>query len=322
MKKNLKFLSFILVISMIISLASVSFIFAGKTADEASTEKEVKTIGEKNNDAISFKLKNSTGMDIDYINMYDESDYDPQTVVFEMQEALIEQGYLDDTADGSIGPKTTAAIEAFRKANDLDAGSDIDDEFMSALIKDYDDGNMLEKDDVFEKDSARLFYYKAEEAEETAAADDDSEMIMNPAYIIVIHVVNGDNPDTYDEYVIHNIPIDDTDEVVINFADDVVYISYVSKTTGEEISTLEAEKAIIEQNQTADVTYDDSYYDDGYYDDGYYDDGYYDDGYYDDGYYDDGYYDDTSYDDVSYDDTSYDDSAQGADGCIEDGLFY
>lgn len=312
MKKNVKFLSFILVISMIISLISVSFVFAGETVGETAVKEEIKTIGEKSNGSISFKLINSIGKDINYINMYDESKYDPQAVVFEMQEALIEQGYLDDTADGSIGPKTTAAIEAFRKANGLDEGNDIDDEFMSALIKDYDDGNMLEKGDIFEKDSARVFYYKAEETEKTVAEGDDSEMIMNPAYIIVIHVVNSDDPDTYDEYVLHNIPVDDADEVVINFADDTVFISYVSKATGEEISTLDAEKAIVEQNQTADVTYNDSYYDDGYYDDGYYDDGYYDDG----------YYDDTSYYDVSYDDTSYDDSAQGADGCIEDGLFY
>lgn len=312
MKKNVKFLSFILVISMIISLISVSFVFAGETVGETAGKEEIKAIGVKSNYSISFKLINSTGKDINYINMYDESEYNPQAVVLEMQEALIEQGYLDDVADGSIGPKTTAAIEAFRKANGLEAGSDIDDEFMSALIKDYDDGNMLEKDDVFEKDSARVFYYKAEETEKTAAEGDDSEMIMNPAYIIVIHVVNSDDPDAYDEYVLHNIPVDDADEVVINFADNTVYISYVSKATGEEISTLEVEKAIVEQNQTADVTYNDSYYDDGYYDDGYYDDGYYDDG----------YYDDTSYYDVSYDDTSYDDSAQGADGCIEDGLFY
>lgn len=312
MKKNVKFLSFILVISMIISLISVSFVFAGGTVGETAGKEEIKAIGVKSNDSISFKLINSTGKDINYINMYDESEYDPQAAVLEMQEALIEQGYLDDVADGSIGPKTTAAIEAFRKANGLEAGSDIDDEFMSALIKDYDDGNMLEKDDVFEKDSARVFYYKAEETEKTAAEGDDSEMIMNPAYIIVIHVVNSDDHDAYDEYVLHNIPVDDADEVVINFADNTVYISYISKATGEEISTLEVEKAIVEQNQTADVTYNDSYYDDGYYDDGYYDDGYYDDG----------YYDDTSYYDVSYDDTSYDDSAQGADGCIEDGLFY
>ncbi len=313
MKKNVKFLSFILVISMIISLISISFVLAGETASETAGKEEIKAIGVKSNDAISFKLINSTDKDINYINMYDESKYDSQAVVFDMQEALIEQGYLDDVADGSIGPKTTAAIEAFRKANGLDAGSDIDNEFMSALIKDYDDGNMLEKDDVFEKDSVRVFYYKADETEETAAEDDDSKMIMNPAYIIVIHVVNSDDPDAYDEYVLHNIPVDDADEVVINFADNTAYISYVSKATGEEISTLEAEKAIVEQNQAVDATYDDSYYDDGYYDDGYYDDGYYDDGY---------YYDDTSYYDDSYDDTSYDDSAQGADGCIEDGLFY
>lgn len=40
--------------------------------------------------------------------------------VREVQQLLIDQGYLDDVADGVAGPKTIAAIKAFQKAKGLE----------------------------------------------------------------------------------------------------------------------------------------------------------------------------------------------------------
>ncbi len=55
-----------------------------------------------------------------------------------MQKKLIALGYLKDTADGSYGPATKAAVKSFEKANGLTADGKADDTMLSLLSIRYD----------------------------------------------------------------------------------------------------------------------------------------------------------------------------------------
>ena len=55
-------------------------------------------------------------------------------VVVQLQEQLIELGFLDGKADGSFGPKTEAALIAFQAAAELEETGVADAETMEALF--------------------------------------------------------------------------------------------------------------------------------------------------------------------------------------------
>ena len=55
--------------------------------------------------------------------------------VRQLQQALIDGGYLTGEADGAFGPATKKAVKAFQKANGLEADGVADGEVLTALLK-------------------------------------------------------------------------------------------------------------------------------------------------------------------------------------------
>lgn len=63
--------------------------------------------------------------------------------VEELQQVLINQGYLDDAADGIYGDKTEAAVSAFQKSNGLQENGIVDGETQTAIYR--QEKNRLER---------------------------------------------------------------------------------------------------------------------------------------------------------------------------------
>ena len=269
-------------------------------AEAPEQETKVRTLGEDKEGAVRFNFVNKTGKDIIYIAVMIDDGTD---IMFEsvkkMQQALIDQGYLDDVADGSFGPMTKAAVKEFRKANGLSEEETADNEMLKLLYGDYDDGNFLAEGEVIKADEEVVLFFndKTTETDEEGAAE-ENKVVANPSYIAMFKVAE-DESDTY--YILHTLPVEET-VISIMLEEDVPYIEYKTEGSEDVISTLEAEKIIV--HPPVEESYDDYYY---------YDDGYYDDYYYDDGYYDYGYdaASDNSWEYVE------ENAAQGVDGCID-----
>ena len=168
--------------------------------------------------------------------------------------------------------------------------------------------NMLYKAEPFADKEERILYYKQ-----------PSKKKKNIRYDL--EVVFEDK--TY--YRMTDVPLSDIKEAVIYYNDGVVYLVYISKKTGEQTSTKDAELALHnpaqgdpeesegDRQDDDDSDYDDQEYDDQDYDQEY-DDQEYDDQDYDQEYDDQDYdnqdydqeYDDQEYDDQDYDDQDYD----------------
>ncbi|MBQ9030176.1 MAG: peptidoglycan-binding protein [Parasporobacterium sp.] len=275
--------------------------FAAQPAPEAEpvqeAEPQVRTIGEAAETAVRFELTNKTGKDITWLTIYEDDGTDREKeLVTIMQTALIEQGYLDDVADGSYGPKTKAAVKEFREKNGLSAEELMDEEMLSLLIQDYDDGNLLDDGALIKADETVVIFF--EEAEDPQKQDEDA-FLSNAGYIAQFRLAGEEDT----EYVLHALALDGEPMQVL-LEDQIPYVEYQTAQDGNLISTLETERAILFPPAPV---YDYVTYDDGYY----YEDPYY----YDDGYYDDSYYEAPA--DVYYEPVVEND-AQGADGCLED----
>ena len=133
-------------ITMAVSLLAAGAVFAEETetatensevtvtAREAQETPDIPILGEESENALKLQITNKTGKAITWIAVYEfDPDADPNADIVRMQEALIEQEYLDDTADGLYGPKTSAAVIAFREANGL-SGEDLADKEMLTLL--------------------------------------------------------------------------------------------------------------------------------------------------------------------------------------------
>jgi len=276
-------------------------------AEEVVTEAAVRVIGEEGENSLKLTLFNDTGKDIEYIRIFEyDPEYDPSEETVRMQEALIEQGYLDDIADGSFGPNTRAAVEAFRLANGLEAEGGADKEMLTLLYGEYDDGNLLPDKEII-KDGEKVIVisktdHKAVRPSIDVPDEPDDRFMSIPEYHAVIRFAGDET-----EYTLNVLPVNET-EISLKKDADFAYIEYTDSVTHTPVSTFEAEKAVYDAEHVDPAPQAAENCDDGYYDDGYYDDGYDDD--YDDSYYDDGWTDDTTED------------VTAQDGCIEDGLFW
>ena len=219
---------------------------------------------------------------------------------------MIDQGYLDDVADGSFGPKTKAAVKDFRVKNGLSEEETADEEMLKLLFGDeYDDGNVLAEGETIKADESFILFYQDEQEEDTEEAAND--LAMNVTYMAEFKLAGDEDA----EYVLHTIPTDET-SISILVEDEIAYVEYKSGDEENLISTLENEKAAAQPVAQSYNNYNDysdysDYYD--YYDYSDYDD--YDAG----GYYD--YYDDY---DPGYDYSEpVENAAQDGDGCIDTG---
>lgn len=258
----------------LLMMAVMLFSVSAFAAEETETPAEEKA-------ASVISIKNDTGKEISYfcISEKSEKELDKEQVTA-AQEALIAQKFLDDVADGSFGPKTQAAVTKFREENGLSAEAVLDDEVMALLVKDYDNGNLLEDEKVIKPEEAFEISY---EIPETAEPD--------AKYIAVIRFAGEDE----EKLVLHELPVD-VKELTIRTEEEIPYIEYTAND-GTAVSTLEAEKALLAPAPVVN-DYSDTYYDD-YSDDYYYD-----------------YSADYGYQDV-YVEPVTELAPQGADGCID-----
>ena len=263
---------------------------AAEPESETAAEPEMKTYGTDSEDAVKFELTNKTGRDITYfsIRVDDGTDVIREWVMV-IQEALIEQGYLDDIVDGSYGPKTKAAVKDFREKNGLSAEDTVDEEMLTLLLGEYDDGNILDKEDVIMADETVVIYFLEEPDSDKEQDPEPEEADRFQSYTNYIAEVKFADDET--EYTLHSLALEG-ETMQILLAEDVLYIEYQAGDTGSTVSTYETENAILHPYVPV---YDDYYYDD-----------------YDDyGYY---YYEEPEY---NYEQPA-ENEAQGADGCIAD----
>ena len=270
-----------------------------------------------------------TLIDVDYELDYDDEDlyvleedvYDEEAEeIKEIQRALIQQGFLDGEADGSYGPMTQAAVEAFRAANNLPAGTETDDEMLMLLFADYDDGNFLEDgEQIAPKEKVIISYPAAEkddkdnaEGTETVSVETDDIYPETDYLMIVRFLITDEDNDVYeDEYLVHFIPSDTAPVISLDFSEDeFAYIEYTDPVSKKTVSTYDIEKAVFEFEFAEWLAFEDMYdiewIDDEEYweeDDDIWEDDDWDDEYWD---YEEGedadWYNDPDYDDGIYED--------------------
>ena len=252
-------------------------------------------LGTETEDAIRITVTNSTGMDLAYfsVDLYNPNLMETD-LVYRMQVALIDGGYLNDVADGSAGPKTQAAISAYREANGLSADGGADEEMLEMLLGQGYDGNLLKGGDIFVNGGTRFLYIAPETGEtgtETAAEGEVpvedpleealKEFSMTPEYVISFR--EKDQDQIFKLYV---FPASSMETAQLKLEEDTPYVLYTAAGDPELISTLDAEKAAETIVKTQAASLQSTYEDYGSYD------------------YDDSYdYDSYDYDDYDY---SYD----------------
>lgn len=250
---------------LIVGTLSVSILAAG-CAYAAPAEPEVKTFGSEDGSTAKFEFVNGTGKDIAYFNISIDDGTDQEAEEVKMiQEALIEQGILNDVADGQFGPNTEAAVKEFCEKNGLSAEEVTNEELLAQLYADYDDGNILKDDETFKADETVIIYYQdAEDDADADEADGADEFLLNEEYIVTFCLAEDEET----EYILHTIPIEET-SIRILIEEDIPYIEYKAAGSENVVSTLETEKAIrtpapqYEEPITVPV-YDDGFYDDGF----------------------------------------------------------
>jgi len=147
---------------------------------EDSEEPAPRVIGIQTQDGTGIKITNMTGKDITHVWIYeyDPAD-DPQSSntienedVKKMQQALIDQDFLDDAADGLFGPLTKAAVQEFRSANGMNPDGNTDDDMLALLY--FDENNLLKDEDPVKADETVLLMTDVF-TEKDGEGDSDSE---------------------------------------------------------------------------------------------------------------------------------------------------
>lgn len=243
---------------------------ASSQKDAQTTDSAKKTIGEEKKDSVKIKLANVTGKDISCFSIEPYEPFaGPKDWVWEVQEELIHQGYLDGEPDGVNGERTQAAISSYRKDKGLSEDGGIDDKLLTMLLGAGYDENMLSNGDVFANDETRYLYVppvSAKEKDKTDADDSegtddsaDSEGTEDPVKSIL--ATNGVIPeyiirikfaDDNTEYMMYIVPLSMMDEAEICYAEPFAFLQYKAGDTGKLINTLALERAAYEAINAAD----------------------------------------------------------------------
>ena len=93
--------------------------------------------------------------------------------------------------------------------------------------------NMLAKSEIFKKDEKRILFY---EKGKSSVQEDDDAPVISTEY--TIKLTFSDNT----EAVLHNFPFGDIVKGSIESEDDICFLKYDSKRSGDTISTKEAEE--------------------------------------------------------------------------------
>lgn len=107
--------------------------------------------------------------------------------------------------------------------------------------------NMLASGEKFAAGETRTLYYDESEALKSANSEDasDSAPVVNPEYSIRLTF------DDQSELELHSVPVNDikTASIMLNTDGSFLFLKYVSLSTGETISTEDAEKAALEASK-------------------------------------------------------------------------
>lgn len=96
--------------------------------------------------------------------------------------------------------------------------------------------NMLKDSDKFTVEEEREVYYTPSDAAKTTATADGKEIPVE--YLVQITVADGK------VYELHAFPFEDMKEGELKLEEGIAYLTYSSVSTKEEVSTLDAEKAV------------------------------------------------------------------------------
>lgn len=102
--------------------------------------------------------------------------------------------------------------------------------------------NLLEGAAVYANEEQVELFYKPEASADAAGS---GEKALTPAYLLHFRLQDGT------EHTLHAFPFGDIEEGSIRMQDGVAYLSYLSKSTGDAIETLDSEKAVIDQAKEA-----------------------------------------------------------------------
>ena len=107
--------------------------------------------------------------------------------------------------------------------------------------------NMLPAKESFEKGETRTLYYDESDALKTVNSQSasDTAPVVNPDYSIRLTF------DDQSELELHSVPLNDmkTASILLNTEGSFLFLKYVSSSTGETISTEDAEKAALEASK-------------------------------------------------------------------------
>lgn len=148
--------------------------------------------------------------------------------------------------------------------------------------------NMLKDGDVYVKGEERNLYYEVIENEKETesvaegASEESGEKLLTPGYDVQITFDDGTSK------ILHGFPFDDIKEGEIFLEDEVAFLKYKNVSAGDEVSTKEAELAVLEAEKAAETAATEAveeYYEDNSWDDG----GYYEENSWDNGGYEENY---------------------------------
>ncbi len=123
-------------------------------------------------------------------------------------------------------------------------GADISAVAVKEMSQEAFPANMMAEGDAFVGGEQRMLYFDSASVPTQAPAQ-EGEKLLTPGYHIQITMADGTN------YVLNNFPFGDIEEGEICLEDGVAFVKYKSVSSGEDVSTKEAELTIKANNEAA-----------------------------------------------------------------------
>lgn len=123
-------------------------------------------------------------------------------------------------------------------------GADISAVAVKEMSQEAFPANMMAEGDAFVGGEQRMLYFDSASVPTQAPAQ-EGEKLLTPGYHIRITMADGTN------YVLNNFPFGDIEEGEICLEDGVAFVKYKSVSSGEDVSTKEAELTIKANNEAA-----------------------------------------------------------------------
>ncbi len=141
----------------------------------------------------------------------------------------------------TIGTKEEGAFDVLLKNN---TGKDVTGLSVKMDTEENYPENVLAKDFVLKNEETAEWFYLPKETQETA--DSETGVIFNPLYQVQITLSDAS------VYEISSFGFEDIDkEATLCLEDDILFIEYTSKESGETVNTKEQERAAKEQKAEA-----------------------------------------------------------------------